>query len=204
MVQGNGQVVNTISDINGNFTFSIAQSDSVSIYIPSFNGYTWRSVMSVADVTTADLANPATIYSYTDTSPVAAAVHDFVYSAVSDDGGHWIKVHEKQNRIVTIDAGPFVVNGVYQQYGTGNVRVNIDGQPYNYYQRLTYKSLFDFHSNFAIFWSNKSNVFNTDFKIYSRYSDLVAGSNSWPLCNYTIGYTGKRMKGFPNLLRINL
>ena len=187
MVQGNGQVINTTSDANGDFIFSVTQSDAVSIYIPDFNGNTWRSTMSVAAST--DLSSSATVYSYTDTA-TSAAVHDFIYSAVSDDGGHWIKVHEKNNNVVTIDQGRNVINGVFQQYGTGNVRISFNGFTYNFYQRLTYKSLFDFYSNFMVAFGIKKNVFNIDYLVYSSYSDLTSGTNFWLSCNQTIGHSG--------------
>ena len=113
MVQGNGQKVNVNSDSGGAFTFSVTQSDAVSIYIPEFNGHEWRSVMSVGGINSADLSNSATFYSYTDTA-VIPSIHDFLYSPITDDGGHWIKVLEKLNNFVTVNAGPVIINGVFQ------------------------------------------------------------------------------------------
>ena len=189
MVQGNGQIVNANSDSGGNFTFSVTQSDSVSIYIPDFNGHEWRSIMSVAGVTSADLSTPATFYSYADTS-VVSSVHDFLYEAITDDGGHWIKVLEKINNIITVNAGQSVINGVFQQYGTGNVKYVLNGATYNYYKRLTYKALFDLYTNFAVTWSDQSNVLNQDFKMYTNYSDLLQDSNSWQYCDYNMPNVG--------------
>ena len=191
MVQGNGQVVNTNSNLAGNFTFSVTQSDSVTIYIPDYNGHVWRSTMSVPSLNNVDLSS-STAYLYTDTSSIKV-VHDFAYNAVSDDGGRWIKVLEKINNVITINAGKDVVNGVFQQYGTGNIKYVVNGVTFNYYKRLTYKSLFDLYSNFAVTWSNQSNVLNQDFKMYSSYTDLVGDTNAWNYCTYNIpniGYPG--------------
>ena len=193
MVQGNGQIINTTSDSTGNFTFSITQSDSVSVYIPYYNGNTWRSTMSVAGVTTPDLSSPATIYSYTDTLSTIAAVYDFTYDAITSDGNCWIRVLAKTNNIVTTNAGQTVLNGLFQQFGTGNIKYIVNGATYNYYKRLTNKATFDFYTNFAATWGSSNNILNTDFQMYSTYTDLLAGSNSWQFCNYdlpNIGYPG--------------
>ena len=178
------------SDSNGNFTFSVTQSDSVTVYIPEYNGNSWRSVLSVASVTTSDLSSPATIYSYTDASSV---VHDFKYNAITDDGGQWIRVLQKVNNIVTINAGPSALNGVFQQFCTGNVKYIVNGITYNYYQRLTNKASFDFYTNFASNWGHNDNILNTDFKMYSTYDDLLEDTNAWQYCDYNnanIGYPG--------------
>ena len=191
MVQGNGRVVNTSSDSTGSFTFSVTQSDSVNIYVPDYNGHAWRSSMSVPSLSTVDLSTSNT-YSYTDAATIKV-VHDFKYNPITDDGGQWIKVLEKINNVVTINAGKDVVNGVFQQYGTGNVKYIADGVVYNYYKRLTYKGLFDFYANFAVTWSNQSNVLNQDFKMYSSYTDLLGDLNPWQYCKYNMqnyGYPG--------------
>ena len=190
MVQGNGQIVSTNSNSSGNFTFSVTQSDSVSIYIPSYNGNQWRSVMSVAGVTSPDLTVPSDIYSYTDTS---AIVHEFQYNLNTNDGGNWIKVLAKVNNIVTINPGQDVLNGLFRQFGTGIIKYIVGGEVYNYYKRLSFKTQFDFYTNFAVTWGNQSNILSKDFSMHSTYIDLLANVNSWKYCSYdtpNIGYPG--------------
>ena len=189
MIQSNGQSISTTSDSNGTFSFSVTQSDTVTIYIPPYNGHEWRSIMSVAGSTSLDLSAPANFYSYTDTASVAV-VHDFIYSAITDDGGHWIKVFEKINNLITVNTNQLVVNGVFQQYGTGNVKYVVNGAIYNYYKRLSYKTLFDLYTNFAFTWSDHNNILNKDFKMYSTYTDLQTDTNSWTHCDYNIPYVG--------------
>ena len=49
-----------------------------------------------------------------------------------------------------------------------------------YYKRLTcIPSSFSVYDNMLITWSSSNNVLNTDFKLYSSYSDLVNDVNSW-------------------------
>ena len=189
MVQGNGQVVKTSSNEGGNFSFSVTQSDSITIYIPPFNGFEWRSIMSVPGVSSADFSTPANFYSYTDRA-ATPSVHDFLYNAVTDDGGHWIKVLEKINGIVMVNEGSQVTNGVFQQFGIGNIKYVVNGKIYNYYKRLSFKTLFDFYANFAITWTNHSNVLNKDFKMYTTYTDLQLDINSWQYCDYNIPNVG--------------
>ena len=149
--------------------------------------------MSVSGLTTPDLSAPSSTYSYTDNDAINV-VHDFPYSPVTDDGGRWVKVLERINNVVTINAGSIVINGLFQQFGTGNIKYIVNGAAYNYYKRLTYKTTFDFYSNFAVTWSNQSsNTLNQDFKIYSTYSDLLATTNKWKFCSYNVlnvGYPG--------------
>ena len=181
MVQGNGQVVNTTSDSNGNFTFSVTQSDTVTVYIPDYNGNTWRSTMSVTGVETLDLSAPATTYSYTDPSSI---VHDFAYNAITDDDGQWTLVLQKVNNVVTVNAGQAVINGVFQQFSTGNIKYIVNGVTYNYYQRLTDRSSFDLYTNFAIAWGSNNNMLNIDFNMYTTYNDLLYNTNNWQYCDY--------------------
>ena len=193
LVQGNGQLINTTSDSTGNFSFSVTLSDSVSIYLPYHNGNTWRSTMSVAGVTTPDLTTPATIYSYTDNLSLIAAVYDFTFESVTNDGNCWVRVLAKVNNIITTNAGDTVLNGLFQQFGTGNIKYIVNGATYNYYKRLTNKVSFNFYTNFATTWTNQSNVFNKDFKIYSTYNDLLLNEKSWQYCSFNvpnIGYPG--------------
>ena len=198
MVQGNGQVINTTSDANGNFTFSVTQSDSVSIYIPFYNGNQWRSTMSVADVTTPDLSVPSNTYSYTATATAIPVVYDFTYSPVTNDGGHWVQVLANANNVITVNAGQAVLNGLFQQFGTGNVKYIVNGKTYNYYKRLTNKATFDFYTNFASQWGNTGNTLDQDFKMYSTYAQMSTNTIKWNYCAYNIanvaypGYCGPR------------
>ena len=142
--------------------------------------------------TSVNYSNKSQIYKYVGNDPLSS-VNNFNYDAVTNDGGRWVKVLAKTNDIVTINAGPTVLNGLFQQYGTGLVKYVINGEVYNYYKRLANKSIFNFYDNFAITWSNQSNVLNKDFKIYSTYSDLLSDSNAWQYCSYNqlnIAYPG--------------
>ncbi len=54
-----------------------------------------------------------------------------------------------------------------------------------YYKRLTcLPSSFSIYDNMLTTWSSTNNVLNTDFKLYSSYTDLVNDVNSWTYCNY--------------------
>ena len=177
MVQGNGQQLNAVSDSYGSFNFSVTQGDTVSIYIPDYNGNQWRSSVSVATTSSVSLSTVGQVYSYSE--PSKNQLYQFKYEAVTIDGGRWVKVLEKVNNVVTINAGNDVLTSLFQQYSTGNVKYVVNGAIYNYYKRLTYKSLFDFYDNFAITWGSTNNTLNKDFKMYSTYSDLIFDKNAW-------------------------
>ena len=138
MVQGNGQFINTTSDAQGQFTFSVIQSDSVTIYIPDYNGNQWRSEMSVASSDSVQLSSSSKFYTYA-ISGALPVVYGFNYDAVTSDGGQWIKVLSRTQNIVTINADKDILNGLFHQYSTGNVKYIIIGVVYNYYKRLTHK-----------------------------------------------------------------
>ncbi len=62
-----------------------------------------------------------------------------------------------------------------------------------YYKRLSSLVGFSAYQNSQVTWSSSSNVLNTDFSLYSSFSDLFYNIRRWTACNY--GATGR---GFPN------
>ena len=198
----NGNAVNLYSDSQGLFNYSIAPMETVTVYIPSYNGNQWRSTVSVATTNSVDISNESKVYTYTDSNSLTL-IHGFENDANEIDG-EWVKVLERVDNQVLINAGENVLNGLFQQYCTGNVKYVINGKTYNYYKRLTYKSVFDFYNNFVNTWSNQNNTLNHDFKMYSTYSDLLADINGWQYCDYNmpgIGYPANCGKSgyVPNL-----
>lgn len=106
-------------------------------------------------------------------------------------GGPWLTILDQTNSVTSVNPGQAIVDELFWTQSTGVVAYLIEGEVYNYYERLTLRDSFNLYSNLANTWASANNQINVDFRMYSTHADLVAGRNPWGTCNYDdpgVGY----------------
>ena len=107
----------------------------------------------------------------------------------------WQPVYTSENCKTIRNFGKQSIDSYFRQMGIFKFEIYSPRREVIYYKRISYMAPnFSIYDNMINTWTNRNNLLNRDFKLYSTENDLLNDTNSWKFCNYN-DFGGK--VGFP-------